>query len=70
MFIVFTAKQSSGASASTTAPKSKGQVAIEQANFLLRQAFEEDEQSNEKEAIELYLNAAEMCIEAVSCVEP
>ena len=39
---------------------------MERANFLLRQAFEEDEQGNEKDAIELYLNAAEMCIEAVS----
>ncbi|XP_022109312.1 calpain-7-like isoform X2 [Acanthaster planci] len=47
-----------------TPVKSDDQIAAERANFLLRQAFEEDEQGNQEDATELYLNAAEMCIEA------
>ncbi|XP_071803068.1 calpain-7-like [Asterias amurensis] len=47
-----------------TPVKSEEQVASERANFLLKQAFEEDEQGNTEEATELYLNAAEMCIGA------
>ncbi|XP_072028710.1 calpain-7-like [Amphiura filiformis] len=57
------ASGASSSSASSTSAKSKDQAAIERANFLLRQAFEEDEQGNKTDAIELYLNAAEMCIQ-------
>ena len=57
----------SASTSNTSAAKSPEQAALERANFLLRQAFEEDEQGNDKDAIELYLNAAEMCIQAVSC---
>ena len=48
--------------------KSADQIAAERANFLLRQAFDEDAQGNEEDATELYLNAAEMCIEAVKYI--
>lgn len=53
-----------------TPVKSEEQVASERANFLLKQAFEEDEQGNTEEATELYLNAAEMCIGAVGILTP
>ena len=38
----------------------------ERAEFLLNQAFDEDEQGNEADAAELYMEAAELCIELVS----
>ena len=42
----------------------------ERADFLLRQAFDEDEAGNEAEATELYMEAAELCIELVcTCVQ-
>ena len=34
------------------------------AKFLVRQALEQDEQGNESEALELYLQAAELCLKA------
>lgn len=33
----------------------------------MTQAFEEDEKENADEAIELYTQAVELCIQAVSC---
>lgn len=43
--------------------KSKQQVDLERAHFLVTQAFEEDERGNEDEAIELYTQAVELCIQ-------
>ncbi|XP_038044478.1 calpain-7-like [Patiria miniata] len=58
--------QNSGQAATQT--KSAEQMAAERAKFLLRQAFDEDGHGNAEDATELYLNAAEMCIEAArSC---
>ena len=38
---------------------------MERAEFLLRQAFEQDEGGNEEEAVELYMQAAELCLTLV-----
>ncbi|XP_021414479.2 calpain-7 [Oncorhynchus mykiss] len=43
--------------------KSKQQVDLERAHFLVTQAFEEDEKGNGGEAIELYTQAVELCIQ-------
>ncbi|KAL0984848.1 hypothetical protein UPYG_G00149120 [Umbra pygmaea] len=43
--------------------KSKQQVGLERAHFLVTQAFEEDEKGNGDEAIELYTQAVELCIQ-------
>ncbi|KAF6041206.1 CAPN7 [Bugula neritina] len=45
------------------APKSHLQRQKERADFLVRQAFDEDEAGNETEAAELYMEAAQLCIE-------
>lgn len=45
--------------------KSKHQLDLERAYFLVTQAFEEDEKENTDEAIELYTQAVELCIQAV-----
>uniref|UniRef100_A0A4W6DPY2 Calpain 7 n=1 Tax=Lates calcarifer TaxID=8187 RepID=A0A4W6DPY2_LATCA len=42
--------------------KSRQQVDLERAHFLVTQAFEEDEKGNDDEAIELYTQAVELCI--------
>ncbi|KAF7649589.1 hypothetical protein LDENG_00139130, partial [Lucifuga dentata] len=42
--------------------KSRQQVDLERAHFLVTQAFEEDEKGNSDEAIELYTQAVELCI--------
>uniref|UniRef100_A0A3Q2DCX2 Calpain 7 n=1 Tax=Cyprinodon variegatus TaxID=28743 RepID=A0A3Q2DCX2_CYPVA len=42
--------------------KSRHQVDLERAHFLVTQAFEEDEKGNGDEAIELYTQAVELCI--------
>uniref|UniRef100_A0A8C6LKY4 Calpain 7 n=1 Tax=Nothobranchius furzeri TaxID=105023 RepID=A0A8C6LKY4_NOTFU len=42
--------------------KSRQQVDLERAHFLVTQAFEEDEKGNGDEAIELYTQAVELCI--------
>ncbi|CAM9344591.1 unnamed protein product [Lampetra planeri] len=42
--------------------KSRQQVDLERAHFLVTQAFEEDEKGNCDEAIELYTQAVELCI--------
>ncbi|KAG1948211.1 calpain-7 [Pimephales promelas] len=44
--------------------KSKHQLDLERAYFLVTQAFEEDEKENADEAIELYTQAVELCIQA------
>ncbi|XP_028835821.1 calpain-7 [Denticeps clupeoides] len=44
--------------------KTKHQLDLERAYFLVTQAFEEDEKSNSDEAIELYMQAVELCIQA------
>ncbi|KAF6734025.1 Calpain-7 [Oryzias melastigma] len=43
--------------------KSRQQVDLERAHFLVTQAFEEDEKGNDDEAIELYTQAVELCIQ-------
>lgn len=45
--------------------KSRQQVDLERAHFLVTQAFEEDEKGNGDEAIELYTQAVELCIKTV-----
>lgn len=45
--------------------KSRQQVDLERAHFLVTQAFEEDEKGNDDEAIELYTQAVELCITSV-----
>lgn len=45
--------------------KSREQVGLERAHFLVTQAFEEDEKGNDDEAIELYTQAVELCIKTV-----
>uniref|UniRef100_A0A8D3E1C6 Calpain 7 n=1 Tax=Scophthalmus maximus TaxID=52904 RepID=A0A8D3E1C6_SCOMX len=42
--------------------KSRQQVDMERAHFLVTQAFEEDEKGNDDEAVELYTQAVELCI--------
>lgn len=43
--------------------KTREQVDLERAHFLVTQAFEEDEKGNVDEAIELYTQAVELCIQ-------
>uniref|UniRef100_A0A8C5BKC7 Calpain catalytic domain-containing protein n=1 Tax=Gadus morhua TaxID=8049 RepID=A0A8C5BKC7_GADMO len=43
--------------------KSRQQVDLERAHFLVTQAFQEDEKGNGDEAIELYSQAVELCIQ-------
>lgn len=43
-----------------------GQSELSRANFLLLEAFDEDEAGNMEEAIEHYSNAVQLCLEAVS----
>lgn len=45
--------------------KTKHQLDLERAYFLVTKAFEEDEKQNGDEAIELYTQAVELCIQAV-----
>lgn len=45
--------------------KSRQQVDLERAHFLVTQAFDEDEKGNDEEAIELYTQAVELCINTV-----
>ncbi|XP_071957254.1 calpain-7-like [Antedon mediterranea] len=44
--------------------KSKEDTAMEKANFLIRQAFNEDDEGNHDDAATMYMEAAEICIEA------
>jgi hypothetical protein len=44
-------------------------VDLERAHFLVTQAFEEDEKGNGDEAIELYTQAVELCIQTVGTVQ-
>ncbi|XP_062254761.1 calpain-7 [Platichthys flesus] len=46
--------------------KSRQQVDMERAHFLVTQAFEEDEKGNDDEAVELYTQAVELCIKTSS----
>ncbi|KAM4567400.1 calpain-7 [Fundulus diaphanus] len=46
--------------------KSRHQVDLERAHFLVTQAFEEDEKGNDDEAVELYTQAVELCIKTSS----
>ncbi|XP_051576823.1 calpain-7-like isoform X2 [Myxocyprinus asiaticus] len=46
--------------------KSKHQLDLERAYFLVTQAFEEDEKENTDEAIQLYTQAVELCIQTSS----
>lgn len=49
--------------------KSKQQLDLERAHFLVTQAFDEDEKGNAEEAIELYTEAVELCLKTV-CYAP
>lgn len=46
--------------------KTEQQLDLERAEFLLYQAFNEDEENNTEEAVELYLEAVELCLKAVN----
>ncbi|XP_070583034.1 calpain-7 isoform X1 [Erythrolamprus reginae] len=46
--------------------KSKQQLDLECAHFLVTQAFDEDEKGNNEEAIELYTEAVELCLKTSS----
>ncbi|XP_044311581.1 calpain-7 isoform X4 [Varanus komodoensis] len=46
--------------------KSKQQLDLERAHFLVTQAFDEDEKGNGEEAIELYTEAVELCLKTAS----
>ncbi|ROT76129.1 Calpain-7 [Penaeus vannamei] len=46
-----------------------GQSELSRANFLLLEAFEEDEAGNMEEAIEHYTNAVQLCLEAMKTIE-
>lgn len=50
----------------TAAPKTPQQLQVDRAVFLIGQAFDADERENLEEALELYTNAAEICIQVVS----
>lgn len=45
--------------------KTRQQLDLERAHFLVTQAFEEDEKGNDEEAVELYTQAVELCIQTV-----
>lgn len=45
--------------------KSKQQLDLERAHFLVTQAFDEDEKGNREEAVELYTEAVELCLKTV-----
>ncbi|XP_055947914.1 calpain-7-like [Argiope bruennichi] len=44
--------------------KNEQKLELERAEFLLRHGLEEDEAGNDEEAVELYLQAAELCLKA------
>ncbi|XP_053215134.1 calpain-7 isoform X7 [Podarcis raffonei] len=46
--------------------KSKQQLDLERARFLVTQAFDEDEKGNSEEAIELYTEAVELCLKTAN----
>ncbi|XP_074918598.1 calpain-7 isoform X7 [Chelonoidis abingdonii] len=46
--------------------KSKQQLDLERAHFLVTQAFEEDDKGNAEEAIELYTEAVELCLKTAN----
>ncbi|XP_062980483.1 calpain-7 isoform X3 [Elgaria multicarinata webbii] len=46
--------------------KSKQQLDLERAHFLVTQAFDEDEKGNGEEAIELYTEAVELCLKTAN----
>ncbi|XP_033021460.1 calpain-7 isoform X2 [Lacerta agilis] len=46
--------------------KSKQQLDLERARFLVTQAFDEDEKGNGEEAIELYTEAVELCLKTAN----
>lgn len=45
--------------------KSKQQLDLERARFLVTQAFDEDDKGNAEEAVELYTEAVELCLKTV-----
>lgn len=51
-----------GPSKNQLTEKSDQQLDMERASFLIKQAFEEDESGNIKDAIELYTEAVELCL--------
>ncbi|XP_071515726.1 calpain-7-like [Panulirus ornatus] len=57
-------EQNETQASSTQITKEGGQCELGRANFLLLEAFDEDEAGNAEEAIELYSNAVQLCLEA------
>lgn len=55
-------------SKSTDPLKSKHQLDLERAHFLVTQAFDEDEKGNVEDAIELYTEAVDLCLKTVGIV--
>lgn len=45
--------------------KTEQQLDLERADFLLRQAFNEEEEKNIDEAVDLYVEAVDLCLKAV-----
>ena len=54
-----------GTSSSVPDNKSLEQLEMERAKFLIQQAFEEDENGTKGDAVELYMQAAELCMKLV-----
>lgn len=48
--------------------KSKHQLDLERAHFLVTQAFDEDEKGNVEDAIELYTEAVDLCLKTVCII--
>ena len=58
-----------GTQVATSQPtKTRDQLELERATFLIRQAFEEDEAGDREEAVQLYTQAVELCLNIVSGV--
>lgn len=55
-------------SKSTDPLKSKHQLDLERAHFLVTQAFDEDEKGSVEDAIELYTEAVDLCLKTVGIV--
>uniref|UniRef100_A0A8C9F9T4 Calpain 7 n=1 Tax=Pavo cristatus TaxID=9049 RepID=A0A8C9F9T4_PAVCR len=56
----------SAASQNTDPLKSKQQLDLERAHFLVTQAFDEDDKGSAEEAIELYTEAVELCLKTAT----
>ena len=59
----------SGVSNTTAIVKSAVQLELDRAKFLIYQAFEEDENGSKEEAVELYMQTAELCLQIVNNIK-